>query len=92
MFENTNDPAFQKRLDMMSNAVSYSMRVMLVGARGGPLLCRAEVSNGLRPKMELNLDCAGTLIPFRLEFRPDREDWILTEEDAAPEIFTRLRN
>jgi hypothetical protein len=92
MFENTNDPAFQKRLDMTANAVSYSMRVMLAGARGGPLVCRAEVAGGLRPKMQLDLDCAGTPIPFELEFRVDRGDWILTEEDAAPEIFRRLSN
>lgn len=92
MFENTNDPAFQKRLDMTANAVSYSMRVTLAGARGGPLICRGEVPGGIRSNMRLDLDCAGTSIPFRLEYRGAEADWILTEEDAAPEIFTRLRN
>jgi hypothetical protein len=92
MFENTNDPAVRERLDMRSNAVHYSKQVILEGAREEPLMCRGEVARGLRPREKLVVDCAGTLIPFQLQFRADREDWILIEEDTTPAIFTRLRN
>jgi len=89
-FEDTNDPFFQKRLDLSAQAVTYFISVSLPGVPSGdPTTCRSEVPDGLRPTMELTLDCSGTLIPFRFEYRTDREDWVVQEEDSAPLIFTR---
>jgi hypothetical protein len=91
-FEDTNDAVFVKRLEMTANAVSHFIGVNLPGVRqNSPTVCRAEVPAGLSSAMDLTLDCDGTEIPFRFEYRSDREDWVVWEEDSAPSIFSRRR-
>lgn len=89
IFEDLNDPAFQKRVEMTAQAVSLSIGVTLSGANGTPLVCRSEVPGGLRKTMQLQLACQGIRIPFKFEYRADEQDWVVHEEDSAPMIFTR---
>jgi hypothetical protein len=91
-FEDTNDPVFEKRLDLGAESVAYFIGVNLPGRpRSAPTVCRAEVTEGLRRVMDLTLNCEGTLIPFRFEYRADREDWVVREEDSAPVVYSRRR-
>jgi hypothetical protein len=91
LFEDRNDPFFHKRLTVTATAVAYTVRGRGAGMGAGRphLVCRGEVPGGVRATMQLDLDCAGTTIPFQFRFRLFQKDWILTEEDTEPMIFTR---
>jgi hypothetical protein len=89
IFEDLNDPTFQKRIKITTQEVAFVVGVTLPGASEATLVCRSEVRDGIRTTMQLQLPCQGVRIPFRFEYRPDERDWVVREEDSAPMIFTR---
>lgn len=90
-FVETNNTAFINRLEVRTDGVTLFVGVALPGARGGrPLACRgAPASKKVVATMRFSLVCAGESIPFRFQYRADKEDWVVSEDGAAPQIFKR---
>jgi hypothetical protein len=90
IFEDRNDPTFQRVLLVEANSVVVTTTVT-VGGRpvGNPLQCRSDAGLALGPSLSLDLSCAGERIPFTLEFRADAGDWVVVEDGSAPMMFRR---
>jgi hypothetical protein len=90
IFEDRNDPTFQRVLLVEANSVVVTTTVT-VGGRpvGNGLQCRSDAGLALAPSLSLDLSCAGERIPFTLEFRADAGDWVVVEDGSAPMMFRR---
>lgn len=90
VFVETNNQAFDTKLDVRADGVTLFVAVALPGMAGGrPLACRGEAPGGVQARMNLSLDCAGERVPYEFEYRAGQGDWVASEPGSTPQIFVR---